>query len=157
MPNRTPWHRRRGSARARSRWGARHNRCVRRPCSVAPDQPREASLDLHSARIVALCLVLPVSWVEADHIALAAEGLERRFLIVDEGHYNLTIVRGVDFADQGEIAVENAFLDHRIAGDLERIMLAGAEQSGGHGEAFGALKRLDRSTGGDPSLERDPD
>src|SRR2546430_17554404 len=122
MPNRTPWHRRRASARARSRWEARHNRCVRRPCSVAPDQPREASLDLHSARAIALRLILPVRRVEADHIALAAEGFEGRFLIVDEGHYNLTIVRGVDLADQREIPVENAFLDHRIAGDLERIM-----------------------------------
>lgn len=54
-----------------------------RHLSVAPDKSGKAALDLHSAWIVALRLILPVGGIETDHIALPAEGLESRLLIVD--------------------------------------------------------------------------
>src|SRR3954471_7154039 len=105
-----------------------------RATSVAPDQAGEASLDLYAARIVALRLVVPVRGIEADHAAFPPKGLEGRFLVVDQRNDDLAIARGVRLADQGEIAVENALVDHRIARHFECIMLAGSEQCGGHRE-----------------------
>src|SRR4051812_44131587 len=99
-----------------------------RATSVPPDQASEASLDLDPARVVALRLILAVGGVEADHAAFAPEGLEGRFLIVDQGDHDLPVAGRVDLADQGEVSVENAFVDHRITRNLERIMFARTEQ-----------------------------
>src|SRR4051794_22082252 len=97
--------------------------------SVAPDQTGQPALDLHAARFVALCLILPVRGIEPDQAPFSAEGLESRFLIVDQRHDDFTFMRGVDLADERKIAVENAFIDHRVTRHFERIMLAWAEQS----------------------------
>src|SRR5436309_15817597 len=95
------------------------------PTSVAADEAGQPSLDLHPPRVVALWLVIAVGRIETDHAPLAAEGLERRFLIVDQRHDDLPVARGIGLADEREVAVENPFLDHRIARDLEAIMFAG--------------------------------
>src|SRR3954467_5225760 len=92
--------------------------------SVAADKTREPALDAHLLRAVALRLVIAVGRIEPDHVALAPERLERGFLVVDERDHDLSLARGVHFADQREVAVENAFIDHRIPGDFERIMFA---------------------------------
>src|SRR5437868_2268448 len=135
-------------ASAGTRGRKNRRRGVRRG-SVAADQASQAPLDLYSAFLVPLRLVAAVRGVEPDHAALATIRLESRFLIVDERDDDLPVVRAVDFADQREIAVEDPFLDHRIARDFERIMFAGTEQGGRDRKALGALKRLDRSAGGD--------
>src|SRR5579864_3746213 len=96
--------------------------------SVAADQAREAPLDLYPARVIALRLVIAVGWIKPDHAAFAAECLERCFFIVDQRDHDFAVMGDIDLADQREIAVENAFIDHRIAGDLERVMLARAKQ-----------------------------
>src|SRR3546814_4175202 len=82
-----------------------------------------------------------------------AEGLEGRLRIVDKRHHDLPVARGIGLADEREIAVQDTFLDHRIAGHFQRIMLSRPQQGGGDGEAFGALQRLDRRAGGDRSEE----
>src|SRR5215218_9842817 len=148
MSSRTPSNRRPWSARGLSRSEARHNQCAFGP-SVPPDQTRQLALNLYVPRIVALRLILPVRRVEADHRALAAEGLERRFLIVDQRHHDLAVTCRIDLPDEREAAVEDAFLDHRIAGNFEGIMLAGPEQRRGNREVLRALKCLDGRAGRD--------
>src|SRR5437868_355352 len=101
-------------------------RCRRRR-SVASDQAGQAALDGHLVGAVALRFIMAVGGVEADHLALAAIGLERRLLMIDQGHDDLALARGVDLSNEREVAVENSFLDHRIARHLERVMLARAE------------------------------
>src|SRR5690348_5537461 len=122
--------------------------------SVAADQSGEPALDLHAALVVALRLVAAVRRIEADHAALAAIGFERGFLIVDQRHDDLAVPRRVDLANQREIAVENAFLDHRIAGDLERVMFAWSKQRRRNREGFGTLQGLDWRSCRDPPVER---
>src|SRR4051794_15292101 len=99
----------------------------RKPASVAPDQAGQTSLYLDPPRIIALRFVVPIGGVEPDHAALVPEGLEGRLLIVDQRHDDLAIARRIGLADQREVAVENTLVDHRVARNLQRIMLAGAE------------------------------
>src|SRR3954451_20863964 len=82
--------------------------------SVPPQQPCPLALDVDLLAPVALRVVEAVGGVEADHLSFAAEGLERRFLIVDQSHHDLAVAGDVGLADERIIAVENADLDHRI-------------------------------------------
>src|SRR5829696_2374884 len=116
---------------------------------VTADETGEAALDADLFGTVALGRIMAVGGVELDHLAVAAERLQRRLGLVNQGDDDLPVARRVDLADEREVAVENSFLDHRIARHLERIMLARAEQGCGDGEAFAALQRLDRRAGGD--------
>ena len=59
--------------------------------SIPPQQPRQLALDLHLLGPVALRVVMAVGRVEADHLAFAAEGLQRRFLVVDQGDHDLAV------------------------------------------------------------------
>src|SRR3954447_4262455 len=95
--------------------------------SVTPDQARQAALDLDTSLIITLRLVARVGGVESDHSPFAPIGLESRFLIVDQGNHNLAVTSVVDLPNESKIAVENPFLDHRVARDLESIMLARAK------------------------------
>src|SRR5690242_910117 len=112
--------------------------------SVAADKACETSLDSDLIGTIALRLILPVGRVEADHLTLAAESLECRLRLVDQRDDDLAFTRCVDLADEREIAIENAFLDHRIAGHLERIMLPRAKQRCRNREILLSLERLDR-------------
>ena len=95
--------------------------------SIAADDACQPSLDFDLVRTVALRFVITVGGIEPDHAAFATEGLQSRFLVVNLRHVDLPIARGLGPPDEGEIAVENAFVDHRIAGDFERIMFAGPQ------------------------------
>ena len=77
--------------------------------------------------------------------------------LIDQRHDDFPVARGVDLADEREIAVENAFVDHRIARHFERIMFARTKQRGGDREAFRALQRLDRRAGGNLAVKRNFD
>src|SRR5438309_12071628 len=83
--------------------------------SITPYQAREPPLDLHPPGVVALGLVIAVGGIEPDHASLVAEGLEGCFLIVDQRHDDFAVTRHVDLADEREVAVEDALVDHRIA------------------------------------------
>ena len=82
--------------------------------SIPPDEPCQPALDADLIGPVALRLVVAVGRVEADHAAFVAEGLQRRLAVVDQGDDDLAIASGIDLANEREVAVENAFLDHRI-------------------------------------------
>ena len=75
-------------------------------------EAREAALDADSALVIALGLVAAVGGIEPDHLAFAAIGLERRFLIVDQCDHNLAVAGAVDLANESEVAVEDAFFNH---------------------------------------------
>ena len=71
---------------------------------------------------------------------------------------DVAIVGVLGLADQHGVAIEDAGVDHRIAADLEREMLARRQQFGGHVDHVGPrLDRLDRRTGGDASHDRHGD
>ena len=56
------------------------------------------------------------------------------------------------------VAVQDAGLDHRIAGDLQRVVLAVAEQLRRHLDVAGRIaQRLDRQAGGDAAIQRQLD
>src|SRR4051812_9038406 len=107
--------------------------------SVAPDETGQAALDTHLIGPVTLRLVPSIGGIEADHLPFAAEGLERRFGLVDERDHDLSLARRVDAPDQREVAVEDALLDHRVAGYFECIMFTWSEQRRGNGERLAAL------------------
>src|SRR5258708_15579569 len=105
--------------------------------SIAPDQAGKTPLDLDTPRIEPLRLVIAIGRVEPDHAAFPAEGLEGCFLIVDQRDHALPIARPIHLADQPEVAVEYASLDHRIARNFERIMLPRPKQGRGHCKTLG--------------------
>src|SRR5262249_26243754 len=83
------------------------------------------------------------------------KSLERCFLVVDERDHNVASVCRLGFADQGQIAIENAGLNHAVATDLEREMLAGRKKIGRHvDDVTSGLDGLDRGTGRNATHDR---
>ena len=71
-----------------------------------------------------------VGGLQRDRGAAAAEAFERRLLLVDQGNDDVAGVGRLGSAQERDIAVEDAGIDHRIAAHLEREMLAGRKQVG---------------------------
>ncbi len=130
---------------------------AQRASVIAPQQAGELALHLNIAGRIELWIVGGIGRIEPDHASLAAQVLERGFLAAHQRDDDLAITRVVGAADQRIIAIENPRLDHRIARHLKRIVLARAEQGGGHRQHRLALERLDRHTGGDAAMQRNLD
>ena len=103
------------------------------PASVILAQEAgELALNDHFVRVVNLGIISRIGRIEPDLAVLPAQIFERRFLVADQGDDYLPIARGIGAAHQGKIAVQNASLDHRIAGDFQRIMFSSTQQCGRH-------------------------
>ena len=100
---------------------------------------------------------MPVRRVEADHSVFAPQVLERRFLVAHERDDDLAIPGRVRPPHQREIAVEDSGFDHRVAGNLERIVLACAEQGGRHRQRAVGFKRFDGHASGNAAMQGDLD
>ena len=121
---------------------------------VPADEPHQLALHGHLVGAEDAGLVVGVGGLQRDRGALAAQALQGRFLAVDQGHDDLAGVGGVGLADDHEIAVEDAGVDHRIPGDLQDEVLAGAEDGLGHADAVALLlDRLDGGAGGDAAKD----
>ena len=96
---------------------------------------------------------------EGDRGAAPAQPLQRDFLAVDQRHHDGAVFGGVAALDDHGVAIENAGLDHAVAGDFERVMLAAvAEQARRHADRVALVaQRLDRGAGGDAAVERQID
>jgi len=94
---------------------------------VSAQQSDELALDTHARRQVALRLVGAIRGIEADHSTLPTEVLQRRFGAVDQRHDDLAVASRVALADERIVSIEDAGFHHRVAGHLERVMLAGPE------------------------------
>ena len=90
--------------------------------------------------------------------ALLSQPLQRRFLALDEGDDDVAVLGGIAAADDDGIAIVNAGLDHRVALDLEREVLAVGQDIGRHGDVVGVvLDGADRRAGGDAAHDRHRD
>ena len=99
-----------------------------------------------------------VGGLERDRGAAAAEALERRLLLVDQGDDDVAGVGDLGAAEQRDVAVEDAGIDHGIAAHFQREMIPGREQVGRHVDGVAAvLDRLDRRAGGDAAHDRNGD
>ena len=65
---------------------------------------------------------------------------KRDFVAVDQRDDDLAVLGGLAALDQHGVAIEDAGVDHAVAGDFERVVLAAAEQAGGYVDAV-ALSR----------------
>src|SRR3974390_1694347 len=118
--------------------------------SVPPEQTRQLALDAHAVRREDPHLVGRIRRLERDGRAAAAEALQRCLLVVDPRDDDVAGLRHFGAADQRNVAVEDAGLDHRIAAHFEREVLAGREQVGRHVDDVTALlDGLDRRARGD--------
>src|SRR5690606_11275765 len=124
---------------------------------IAPQQTRELPLNLHFFRSINLRIIGAIGRIEPDHAVFAAQVLESGFLVADERHHDFAIARDVGAANEGVITVQNAGLDHRIARNFERIVIAGPQKRGRDRESGLAFERLNRQTCGNAAVERDLD
>jgi hypothetical protein len=65
---------------------------------------------------------------QRDHVAAAAVAFQRGFMIFDQSHDDIAVVGGRLFPDHHDVAIVDPGLDHRVALDLQRVMLALARQ-----------------------------
>src|ERR1700733_13376646 len=66
-----------------------------------------------------------VARFQRDRIAALAQALQRNLALVDQCDDDLAGLRHLVPADDRGVAVQDAGFDHRIAGNLQCIMLAG--------------------------------
>src|SRR5713101_885601 len=92
--------------------------------SEPPHQPNQTALNLDTVGPEDTGFVRLVGRFERNRGAAAAQPLQSDLLIVDQCHNDHAILRGVAALDDHRIAVENAGLDHAVAGYLKGIMLA---------------------------------
>src|SRR5258706_4860870 len=119
---------------------------------VAAEQSNERALDAHAIRPIEPGLVSRIGCFQRDGIATPAQPLQRRFVIVDQRNHDVARVRAVYPADDHSIAIEDAGVDHRIAGHFQRIMLTASEKRHRYRYFIAAvLERFDRRTCRDPS------
>src|SRR5262245_38386685 len=88
--------------------------------SIAPEQAYQLALDAHAVGGEDPDLVGGIGGLERDRGATPAETLEGRFLLVDERDHDIARIRSVGLLEQGDVAVENAGLDHAVPAHLER-------------------------------------
>src|SRR6266581_3507577 len=110
--------------------------------SISPEQPDQLALNLHAIWRQDAHLVAGVGGLERDRGAAAAEALERRLLLVDQSDDDVAGVGRFGAADERDVAVEDAGVDHGIAAHFEREMIAGRKQVGRHVDGVAAV--LDR-------------
>src|SRR6266566_7511733 len=126
--------------------------------SISPEQPHQLALNLHAIWRQDAHLVARIGGLERDRGAAAAEALERRLLLVDQGNDDVAGVGNLGAAEQRDVAVEDAGIDHGIAAHFQREMIPGREQVGRHVDGVAAvLDRLDRRAGGDAAHDRNGD
>ena len=122
---------------------------------IFPDQTDEPALHMDAVRTEDTCLVGGIGGLERNRIALAAKPLEGRFLTIDERHNYIAVVCGFALADKNSVAVEYTSLDHRVALDFEREVLARPQHFRWDGDVVGViLDSGDRNACGDPTHDR---
>ena len=128
----------------------------RRQPSVAAEEADQPPLHLDLVRSANPRFVGGVGRLESDGLTAPPESLERNLLVVDERDDDRSAIGDLGALDDHRIAIENACLDHRIALDLESVMITLAEQDGRHLNGAGMIAQcLNRRPGGDLPIERE--
>ena len=83
------------------------------------------------------------------------EPLQRRLFLIDERHHDVAVLGRIAAADDDDVAVQNAGLDHGIALHLQREVLPVGEQVGRAGDVVGVvLDGADGRAGGNAAHDR---
>src|SRR5215469_1095242 len=123
--------------------------------SIPPEQPDQFALDAHAVGWKDANLISRIGRLERNRGAAAAEALKRGLFVIDQGDDDVTGIGCFRALDQRNVAIEDAGLDHRIAADFERKMIAGGEQVRRHIDGMAAgLDCLDRRAGGNAAHNR---
>ena len=121
--------------------------------AVLPDQADEPALHLDPVRTENAGLIGRVGRFQGDRRALLAQPFQGHLLVVDQGHDDGAVLRRLAPQDDHGVAVIDAGIDHAVAGNLERIMIAVAKQGRRHvGELRMVAQCLDRRAGGDLTI-----
>ena len=109
-------------------------------------------MDLHAVCAVKAGLVNRIGGFQRDGIAAPAQALQGGFAFVHQRDHNIARVGRIGFTDDHGVAVQDAGIDHGIAGDFEGVMFAAAQKGGGHGHVGDAiLQGLDGCARRNPS------
>src|SRR5438132_12993201 len=118
-------------------------------------QPHEPPLDVDLVGAEDAGLVVGVGGLQGDGGALLAQALEGRLLLLDQGDDDVAVLRRVAALADDDVALVDAGIDHGIALDLEREMLASAHHLRRHGDILRVvLDGADRHAGGDAAHQR---
>src|ERR1700726_3185817 len=90
----------------------------RAPRSVPPEQAHQPALHLDPVGPEDAGLVGLVGGLESDRGAAPAQALQRDLLVVDERHHDAAVLGGLAALHDDGVAVEDAGVDHAVAGDL---------------------------------------
>jgi hypothetical protein len=122
---------------------------------VAPKEADQLSLNAHAIGRQDAHLIGCVGGFERYRGAAAAKTFQCGFLVIDERHHDIAGVCRFRFADQRNVSVKDARLDHAVAADLEGEVVPGRQQVGRHIDDMAAsLDRLDGSAGGNAAHDR---
>lgn len=112
---------------------------------IATNEAYELPLDLDAVGGENAGLVGRVSGLQRNRRPFSAESLQRGFLVIHEGHDDIAGCGAGDIANDHGITIEDTGFDHRVALDLQCIMLTTAEHFRRHGDFVGIV--LDRRNG----------
>src|SRR5262252_4426790 len=124
--------------------------------SIAADQADEPPLHPHAVGTKDARLVARIGGFERDGVAAPPQAFQRCFGFVHKGHNDIAVIGVLAFLHNDGVAFEDAGLDHGIAFDLERIMLALTEKLGRYFDGTEpCLDCVDWHAGSDPAHDRD--
>ena len=101
-----------------------------------------------------MCFVSGICRIEPHISTVAVEIFQRRFLIIYKRNHNLAIASCACAANECEVTIENACIDHGIARHFERIVITRTKQSRGDWQALEIFHSLDGRTCRDPTVKR---
>src|SRR5438477_8737418 len=96
--------------------------------SIAPHQTDKAALHFDAVRAKDARLKGLVCGFQRDRGAAPTQPFQCDFFVVDKRDDDDAVIRRLGTLDDDGIAVENAGVDHAVAGDFERVMLASARK-----------------------------
>src|SRR6185503_2433448 len=133
-------------------WPARRNNPLAQSvAAVKPDQP---ALHPHTIGAKNACFVARIGGLQGDRCALAAQPLQRDFVVVDQGDDNGPVLGSVRALHHDGIAVIDARLDQGVALNFEGEVLAAPEQAGWNIKRAGLVKQsFDRRASRDLAIE----
>src|SRR5690606_918237 len=95
-------------SRRKSRGGA-----LAYPASITAQQSDQPALHLDPIRWEDTGLIGRIGGFQSDHVTLAAQALQRRFLVIHQRNHDLAGSRRILTPDNHGVAVENPGVDHR--------------------------------------------
>ncbi len=123
--------------------------------SVAPQQPNQLALHLHAIGRKNARFVPHIAWLKRDRITTPTQPLQCHLRVVHQSDDDLSGICRVALADDHRVAVKDAGLNHRVAGNFQSVMLAIAQHRDRHRNGIGGiLQSLDRQARSYATIQR---